>query len=252
MILTTSDSHKISVSHLKDSRDEVIVLAHGFYNNKDVYLFREMAAALHDYYDVLSFDFRGHGKSDGLFSWTHHETKDLRTVVSYAKDQGYKKIGVIGFSLGAAVTLIEASQNRNISSVIAVSAPYDLWKIDFRFWEPEMLKDLKLNLGMKGKGKFIRPGNPFLVKLRPIDVVDRISPTPCLFIHGKKDWLIKPYHSERLFEKALEPKKLTLCSNVGHAEKIFDDNPHEFITACTEWLDSTLRSCERQPERGTE
>lgn len=248
MILTTADSHKISVDHLRNGSDQVIVLAHGFYNNKEVYLFKRMAEKLCSTYDILRFDFRGHGKSNGWFSWTCNEPLDLRTVISYAVDRGYKKIGVIGFSMGAATALIEASQNRNINSVIAVSSPYDVWKIDFRFWEKEMLNDLKLNLGMKGKGKFIRPGNPFLPKLRPIDVIEKISPTPCLLIHGKKDWLIKPYHSKKLFEKAKDPKKLILLPNVGHAEKIFDDNPDEFISACTDWFNSTLGLCATQPQ----
>ncbi|MCG2712406.1 MAG: alpha/beta hydrolase, partial [Candidatus Omnitrophica bacterium] len=150
-ILETADKQKIAFDTYMCGHDYVIVLAHGFYNNKDAYLFKNIAKALAEYYDVIAFDFRGHGKSSGLFSWTAEEHNDLATVVKYAKEQNYKRVGVIGFSLGAAVALIESSRNRSIDSVIAVSAPFDFWQINFHFWEPEMLNDLKLNLGMKGK-----------------------------------------------------------------------------------------------------
>lgn len=242
MIITTEDLRKISVRHLAKGSDTAIILAHGFYNNKDTYLFKAIAEMLHKHYDVVTFDFRGHGKSNGLFSWTAYEPQDLRAVISFAKKKGYKKIGVIGFSLGAATTLIELSQNPilEVKSIIAVSPPYDFWKIDFRFWEHEMLNDLKLNLGPKGKGKGVHPGNPFLRKIRPIDAVTQVSDCPVLFIHGEKDWLIKPYHSERLFAVASQPKKLKIIPDAGHAEKIFDKFPDAFEQLCVEWFEKTI------------
>ncbi len=104
-----------------------------------------------------------------------------------------------------------------------------------------MLDDLRLNIGYKGIGKGIRPGNPFMDKIKPLDVVSKISPTPVLFIHGSKDWLIKPYHSEKLFKNALEPKKIIIIQNAGHAEMIYDAYPDEFMGMCKEWFEQTLK-----------
>jgi len=241
MELLTADNHKIAVEHLKNGHEEVVVLAHGFYNNKDAYLFQKMAKDFSRSMDVLSFDFRGHGKSSGFFSFTSLESEDLRAVVAYAKEQSYRSIGVIGFSLGAAVAIIEGSRNPDVQSIISVSSPYDFWKIDYRFWEKEMLEDLKLNLGEKGKGKGLRPGNPFLPKVRPINVVAKISPRSVLFIHGRQDWLIHPMHSAKLYRRAKQPKKLILVDNAGHAEKIYDTNPDEFIKICSDWFAQTLK-----------
>ena len=241
MELLTADNHKIAVEHLKTGHEEVVILAHGFYNNKDAYLFQKMAEQLSRNFDVISFDFRGHGKSSGLFSFTSLETEDLRAVVAYAKERSYRSIGVIGFSLGAAVAIIEGSRNLDIQSFISVSSPHDFWKIDYRFWEKEMLEDLKLNLGAKGKGKGLRPGNPFLPKVRPIDAVAKIAPRPILFIHGRQDWLIHPIHSAKLYRKAKQPKKLVLVDNAGHAEKIYDAKPDEFIKMCSDWFAQTLK-----------
>ena len=188
----------------------------------------------------MAFDFRGHGKSGDVFTWTALEQKDLRAVAAYAKENNYAKIGVIGFSLGAAIALIEASRHVNIDSVIAVSSPADLKTINYHFWEKDMWKDLMLNLGYKGRGKGVRMGSPSLQKIKPIDIVDKISPVPVLFVHGEKDWLIKQKHSRRLFNMAKEPKAFSIVKDGGHAERIFDAFPEEFMKICLERFRETL------------
>ncbi|MDP2921382.1 MAG: alpha/beta fold hydrolase [Candidatus Omnitrophota bacterium] len=238
--LMTEDGKRIALIHIKRGFSKVVIIAHGFYNNKDTVLFRGIADAFSKEYDVIIFDFRGHGKSSDVFTWTAHEQKDLRAIIAYAKVNHYEKIGVIGFSFGAAIALIEASFRKNIDSVIAVSTPADLGSIDYHFWEKEMWEDLKLNFGIKGRGKGVRPGNPSLEKIRPLDIVDKISPAPILFIHGEKDWLIKPRHSQRLFEKAKPPKSLTIIKDGGHAERMFDVFPDQFMKICLDRFRETL------------
>jgi pimeloyl-ACP methyl ester carboxylesterase len=239
--IKTADHHRIALNHLRTGHDEAIILAHGFYNNKDAYLFLKMAEEFSRHFDVISFDFRGHGKSSGLFSWTSNECADLKAIIDYAKNHPYKEIGLVGFSLGAAIGLIEAAQNPDVKTVIAVSAPYDFWKIDFCFWKRGMLDDLRLNVGMKGKGKFIRPGNPFLKKVRPVDIVGKLAPRPVLFLHGSEDWLIHSKHSEILYKNAKEPKRLILLEKLGHAETMFDQRPDLFMKTCIDWFNENLK-----------
>ena len=238
--LQTKDHHRIEAVHHENGFKKAVILAHGFFNAKDAYLFREIAKALAVHYDVVAFDFRGHGKSAGLFTWTSKECVDLQAVIAYVKECRYDSIGLMGFSLGAAISLIEAAQNPDIKTVIAVSAPYDFWKIDYHFWKPAMLDDLKLNLGYKAKGKGVRPGHPWEPKIAPIDVVERISPRPVLFLHGAEDWLINVRHSRELYNKAKEPKKIVILEKVGHAETMFDQQPDQFMKPCLEWFANTL------------
>ena len=240
VVLHTKDRHKIEAVHHTRGSKKVVILAHGFFNNKDAYLFRKIAIAIAVHYDVVAFDFRGHGKSSGLFSWTSKECADLQAVIAYAKTHEYESIGLMGFSLGAAISLIETAQNPDIKTVIAVSAPYDFWKIDYQFWKPGMMDDLKLNLGYKAKGKGVRPGNPLEFKVAPISIVDRIAPRPVLFIHGADDWLIHPRHSQELYKKAKEPKKIEIIKNAGHAETMFDQHPRLFMKPCLDWFADTL------------
>jgi len=97
-----------------------------------------------------------------------------------------------------------------------------------------------LNLDDKGKGKSIRPGNLFLNKTRPIDIVDDIAPVPVLFMHGEKDWLINPDHCEKLFEKSHEPKQIKIITDAGHAEFIYDKFPEKFEDICMKWFIETI------------
>jgi 1,2-diacylglycerol 3-alpha-glucosyltransferase len=240
LYVMTEDNKRIAFRHIKGGFPKVVIIAHGFYNNKDTLLFKKMTDAFSKEYDVIVFDFRGHGKSSDVFTWTALEQNDLRAIIAYAKENHYAKIGVIGFSLGAAIALIEASGHQGIDSVIAVSAPADLGSINYHFWENEMWQDLKLNLGVKGLGKGVRPGSPALRKVRPRDVVDKISPTPVLFLHGEKDWLVKLSHSQRLFVKAKEPKALTIIKDGGHAERLFDAFPDQFMKICLDRFRETL------------
>ena len=72
----TEDGKRIALSHIKGGFSKVIIIAHGVYNNKDTALFRGIADAFSKEYDVIMFDFRGHGKSSGVFTWTAHEQKE--------------------------------------------------------------------------------------------------------------------------------------------------------------------------------
>ena len=236
----TEDGKRIAFYHIKKGFSKVVIIAHGFYNNKDAVLFKSMSEHFSQEYDVIAFDFRGHGKSSDVFTWTALEQKDLQAVIAYAKENKYEKVGVVGFSLGAAIALIEAACQKNMDSLIAVSSPADLGSINYHFWEKDMWRDLMLNFGIKGKGKGVRPGSLALQKIRPRDVVDKISPIPVLFLHGEKDWLVKLSHSQLLFAKAKDPKFLTIMEDGGHAERMFDAFPDQFMKICLDRFNETL------------
>ena len=178
-------------------------------------------------------------KSKGLFYWTTKEYIDLITILKRIKDQ-YQKIAVIGFSLGAATSLITASKIDWIDSLISVSAPTEFESIEFHFWElnPEM--DILYNVIGEGRfGKGVRPGPFWLKKEKPIHVISQVK-SPILFLHGDDDWLIKPWHSQALYDKTVSKKKLVLVKNGPHAEYLIRKNKNEIFSLMNDWLQSTL------------
>lgn len=235
----TSDGQDIVFDHYQHGHDKVVILAHGFFNSKDAVLLKALGHALDDRYDIIIMDFRGHGKSGGLFYWTSKEYLDLQAVLEYAQ-KSYQKIGVVGFSLGAATSLIAASRGDLITSLIAVSAPVEFEKIEYRFWELSFENDIVYSLIGEGKiGKGVRPGPFWQKKHKPIDLVEKIK-CPVLYIHGQEDWLIKPWHSEALYERTIAPKHLAIIKNGPHAEYLIRKNKIETVGLIKNWFKETL------------
>ncbi len=235
----TSDGQKIAFDHYRHGHDKVVIIAHGFFNSKDALLLKDLGHALDDRYDIIIMDFRGHGKSGGLFYWTSKEYLDLEALLEYAK-QHYAKVGVVGFSLGAATSLIVASRGDLMDSLASVSAPTAFEKIEYRFWELSFDTDIVYNLIGEGKiGKGVRPGPFWQKKHRPIDLVEKIK-CPVLYIHGEKDWLIKPHHSESLYRKTKVQKHLAIIKGGSHAEFLIRTNRVETIGLIKNWFKETL------------
>lgn len=242
-ILSTSDNHKVSYEHYKYGHNKVVVIAHGFFCSKDVALIKKLKDALIDNYDVIAFDFRGHGRSSGLFSWTAKERRDLEAVLDYARSR-YDKIGLIGFSLGAAISVDVLASTDKADSFIAVSPPLEFNKINFSFWDLDIENDIFYNLGEGRTGKGVRPGAFWLKKPKPIELVKEIR-IPILYIHGDKDWVIGHQHSQKLYDKTQSPKKeIHIIKNGPHAEYLIRKNAKEVLALIRQWFKETLEGRE--------
>jgi len=238
--LTTVDHQKISFQHFKNSRRTVIIIAHGYYNSKQCVVLQQLAQAFGGEYDIFMFDFRGHGKSSGIFSWTSREGNDLRAVLDFIAPL-YSKIGLIAFSLGASISINVLANDKRVDSFICVSAPSDMSRIDYRIWNLDWKGDLVYTFlnprGWIGKG--VRPGPFWLAKERPIENIAKIT-IPVMFIHGSRDWVIRPWHSQVLYQKAGGMKKIVLIKNGPHAEFLMRDYPGQFVAEVKNWLLDTL------------
>lgn len=232
--LKTEDGIKISANHYRRGFDNLLIICPGFLMYKDSRPFSMLSKRLSEEFDVITMDFRGHGKSKGRYTFTSRESLDLKAVINYSKPR-YKFIGIIAFSLGAAVAINEAAVNKDADKLMLISTPTEFKKIENRFLNKKVLASTIKKFEWK-MGK-VRLGNIFLNKPRPIENVDKISPLPVLFVHGQKDTIIEPWHSESLYKKSKEPKELVLFKDGLHAEDIFfGDNFDAFISLCTKWF----------------
>lgn len=233
LYLKTADGIKIAVNHYSKKEDKVIVIAPGWTMNKDSKFISEIAKEFANSFDVISFDFRGHGKSSGLYTFTKKEPEDLKTVVNYAKKL-YKEVYLIGFSLGGATSIIYSSIEKIIDSLIIVSAPHSFSKIKSFAW----VKDFLVNPFKKYEFKrWIRTRiSPIIQrKVKPIDVVGKIN-IPTLFIAGDLDTIILPDDTKSLFHKATCEKNFALLQNCNHAEDLIYQEKEKLVNTCIEWL----------------
>src|SRR3989338_8018385 len=120
--LRTDTGLKISIWHTGVSKGRVIIIAPGFFQSKETSTFKKIVREFENNFDVIAMDFRGHGKSGGLYTFSALEKEDLKVVVDYAREH-YKKVGVLGFSYGGSTAIIEEAEYKNIDSIVCVGSP---------------------------------------------------------------------------------------------------------------------------------
>ncbi|KAA8747664.1 MULTISPECIES: alpha/beta hydrolase [Paenibacillus] len=184
--------------------NKTIIVVHGYTSNR---LVKGRTPKLVEHfvpkgYNVLAFDLSSQGKSDGdLITLGLHEKYDLLGAVDYLKsrDHAGDHIGVIGFSMGAATSLLATSESDDIQAVIADS-PF------------------------RNAGLFLREGLPFfsglpafpfsytstwmadwvfnvdLDSVSPMDAVKKMQDKPVMLIHGTGDQQISYKNTEKIYE----------------------------------------------------
>src|SRR5208337_215194 len=221
--LVTEDGVPIDAIHLPGAGDLAIVVAHGFtlsWQRPNVWRianrFNQDQAA-----GVLTFDFRGHGRSGGLSTLGDREIRDIDVVVAWARQLGYKRVAAVGFSMGASIVLRHAGLVGGLDAVVSVSGPGQWY---YRGTEPMR----RVHFAVEHRiGRFvtrrwlktrISPQGWKLVPVPPAEAAARISPVPLLIVHGDKDHYFPPEHARQLYMAAREPKEFWLIPGMGHAE----------------------------------
>lgn len=233
--ILTKDGIKIAINHYKNSFDSVVIIAPGWFMTKDSKSFKKMSEILSKKFDVVAMDFRGHGNSTGFYTFTRKEINDLNAVVNFSKEN-YKKIYLMGFSLGGALVLDYASKNEEINKVIAISAPTCFEKIENKMWKKEAWLPTFQKCELK-RWLSIRPSLMFGKTVKPIEIIKNVK-CPTLFIAGEKDPTVCEWHTKKLYEDAICKKKYVLFENCAHAEDLFIQEQEKFIEICTEWLEN--------------
>ena len=227
------DSTRISFDlYARAEQEALLLICPGFFQSKETTLFQRIASDLSADQNVLCLDFRGHGRSGGLYTFSAREGADLETVLEWARER-YSKISLLGFSLGGAVAINMAARfPDSIRTLIAVSTPSAFEEIEYRIWSPEVIYG---GLRAWDPKMGCRLGNPWLKKEKPVETIRHLR-MPVLLIHGTRDSIVSHSHSERLYQAAGEPKRLELIEGGGHAEELYRHHPDRFLQIVQGWL----------------
>jgi uncharacterized protein len=192
--------------------------------------------------NVLLFDYRGCGESDvGPQSLAHHELRDARAALRYAEDRvSGARIGVVGYSMGAALSILLAASEPSIRAVVADSPFATMRDVIAHAYQRRRLPTRPL-LDLADALTQWRYGYPFRA-VRPLDVVGQIAPRPLLLIHGTADAVIPLQHSQMLYEAAGDPKELWIFEGAAHCGGYFADRP-AYVRRVAEFFEKGLR-CE--------
>ncbi len=173
-------------------------------------------------YAVLLFDFQAHGESPGEhLTFGHLESKDAAAALCFARERNAgNPVAVLGMSLGAAAAVLGEE-------------PLDADAFILEAMYPTVEEAVEDRIRIVGFGPFAKVLAPGLLvqlrprlgvgpeELRPIEGVTKLR-APVFIIAGTEDRHTPLSESERIFQRAPEPKKFWAVDGAAHV------NFHEF------------------------
>lgn len=196
-------------------------------------------------YNVLCFDYRGYGCSEGRVTRSG-TIADAHAAVDHAmaREGAGPVVLLFGQSLGGTVAIVVAAERDDLAGVAVDGAFSDYrqevaWVLS-RQWLTRSVAKLIARFG-------ISRGHD------AIDCVDRVAPTPLFLMHGKEDRTCPWEMSQDLYDRAKEPKGLWLIPDAGHYEALNElaeiGRPKltDFFRACAEAVNIKRRTAGGTP-----
>ncbi|MFC1420142.1 alpha/beta hydrolase [Streptacidiphilus cavernicola] len=218
-----------------------VVVAHGFTGAVERPALRRAAEVLARHAGVVTFSFRGHGRSEGRSTVGDREVLDLEAAIDWARSLGYPRVATVGFSMGGAVAVRHAALYPGVESVAAVSAParwYYRGTVPMRRLHWVVMKPLGRVVGRLGLRTRIDPQEWTDVPVPPVEAAAVLGErgVPLLVVHGDSDPYFPLDHPRSLYRAAAAASgvsELWIEEGFGHAENAADE---ALIERVGEWL----------------
>ena len=217
--------------YLPGGGQSVIVIVHGGFQNRlddnvnTLELARDLVA---EDYNVLLFDLRGRGQSEGRGLSLSNIERDIGGAVDYLQGEGYppERIYIIGFCSGAASACIFASQN-DIGALVLDGCFADVH--DMVVGQAELQGIPGLLVDCFAPGLLFMAGIIYDYQLvNALDVVARVS-CPVFFIHEEHDELVTREEMQRLYRLSVNPANdFWEVAGAKHSQS-YKTYPAEFI-----------------------
>ena len=165
---------------------------------------------------VLTFNFRGSGESEGQFSlggWLD----DVRAAVDHLSSvDGVGGVWLAGSSTGGALAICETAEDQRVRGVATLAAPADFadWASDARAFL-DHAREVGVITDRSFPADFDRWAGE-LHEIRPVGVIGKIAPRPCLLVHGSDDDVVPPEDARLLADASEGHAELRLVNGAGH------------------------------------
>ncbi|MBS3905582.1 MAG: alpha/beta fold hydrolase [Syntrophaceae bacterium] len=203
-----SEDHKISgILHLPDRKSPPFVIAsHGLLSSKDSEKYIALGNRMSEEgMAMLRFDFRGIGESEGgeEDNTVSKKLVDLRSAIHFVRSYPGlgNRMGLVGSSLGGFLSLIRASRDEEIRSVVIWATPFHMDDLESK----------------EGNEETPLPPEAFfedLPKHRLLPLLPRVS--NCLVIHGEEDELVPIEQAYGIFRHLSLPKEIHVIGGADH------------------------------------
>ena len=177
-------------------------------------------------FNVILYSYRGMPGSDRApITFGIKEVLELQAVIAFARKRiANARIGLLGYSMGAVVSLLGAAGEPGVQALV-LDSPFS---------------DLRTLLVENVRRSAKLPGTPFvwlaggmlwlrtrcrLSECRPHDVLSSLEPRPLFFIHGGADEITSVNHSRRLYDAYRGPREIWIVQGAPHTGAYFADRP---------------------------
>jgi pimeloyl-ACP methyl ester carboxylesterase len=217
-----------------------VVLTHGRSSNR-MQMFPLAESLFKRGFNVVLWDLPYHGNSGGRATYGQHEIRDLlRVVKTISRNPAVdaSRVSLIGFSLGAAVTVGAAASSEQCSiSAVVADSPYSSLR-ETAHWYVRLYGNIPAPVVWPAAAITVGFGS-WLSKLD----VDRLNPrdwavnvrVPALIVQGAFDRQVKPDGGREIFERLPMVKEFWLVPNAGHTDS-FQKNPGVYTERVAEFF----------------
>jgi uncharacterized protein len=177
--------------------------------------------------NVLLFDFHGHGTGLGEpVTLGYREVNDFLGALDYVRRRvPDARIGVIGYSMGAAIAIMGSARRPEVRAIVADSS-FATHEDEIRYTMAQAVPApaplIALVARIADEFLFWRAGYRHR-DVEPLREIASIAPRPILIIHSTVDELISVEDAYRLYDAAGEPKELWIGDGTSHCSVYFID-----------------------------
>ena len=177
-------------------------------------------------FNVILYSYRGMPGSDRApITFGIKEVLELQAVIAFARKRiANARIGLLGYSMGAVVSLLGAAGEPGVQALV-LDSPFS---------------DLRALLIENARRATKLPGSPFvwladcmlwlrtrswMSECSPREVLSSLEPRPLFFIHGGADEITSVNHSRRLYDAYRGPREIWIVQGAPHTGAYFADRP---------------------------
>jgi uncharacterized protein len=200
-----------------DAPDAAAVIVHGFSASSSCPNVEALASALHnDGLDVVTYDARGHGSSNGESTLGDDEQHDVAAAVALARERA-PRVVLVGASMGAIAVLRYAITDTELAGAVVLSCPAR-WQLPMNARAIAAAAMTRTRPGRRMTQRLcgVRVARRWTNPLPPIELAPLVR-VPITYVHGTNDRFIAMRDAASLWDVTPEPRRLVIVRGMGHA-----------------------------------
>ena len=177
-------------------------------------------------FNVVLYSYRGMPGSDRApITFGIKEVLELQAAIAFARKRiPNARIGLLGYSMGAVVSLLGAAGEPGVQALVLDSPFSDLRRLLIENVRSSSRLPGTPFVGLAGVMFWLRTHSS-MSACRPLDVLSSLEPRPLFFIHGGADAITNVNHSRRLYDAYRGPREIWIVQGAPHTGAYFADRP---------------------------